>query len=110
MDSETPSTLPASGTPTNCSGVLITRKLSVFCHRANHVISQLAPEPRRTRSRRKPYTGAAGSFRVLDFLYDEAGFDPKLAARMRQWEHSGFSVHNQIRVKAHDAEGLGLCC
>jgi hypothetical protein len=43
--------------------------------------------------------------RVLDFLCVEVGFDPALAQRMRQWRHSGFSVHNQIRVKAHDAEG-----
>ena len=43
--------------------------------------------------------------RVLDFLCDEAGFDPNLAERMRQWQHSGFSVHNRIRVKTNDAEG-----
>jgi len=43
--------------------------------------------------------------RLLVFLCHEAGFDPELAARMRQWQHSGFSVHNQIRVKANDAEG-----
>ena len=42
---------------------------------------------------------------VLDFLCAEAGFDPRLAERMRQWEHSGFSVHNQIRVMASDLEG-----
>ena len=43
--------------------------------------------------------------RALDYLCDEAGFDPDLAQRMRQWQHSGFSVHNQIRVKASDTEG-----
>ena len=42
---------------------------------------------------------------VLDFLCDEAGFDHQLAERMRQWQHSGFSVHNRIRVKVSDAEG-----
>ena len=36
--------------------------------------------------------------RVLDVPCEEAGFDPELAQRMRQWQHSGFSVHNQIRV------------
>ena len=43
--------------------------------------------------------------RLLEFLCNEAGFDPELAQRMRKWQHSGFSVHNQIRVKANDAEG-----
>lgn len=43
--------------------------------------------------------------RLLDVLCEEAGFDPQLAARMRQWQHSGFSIHNQIRVKAGDAAG-----
>ena len=43
--------------------------------------------------------------RLLEFLCNEAGFDPELAQRMLQWRHSGFSVHNQIRVKANDAEG-----
>ena len=42
---------------------------------------------------------------VLTFLCNNAGFDPKLAERMRLWQHSGFSVHNRIRVKANDAEG-----
>ncbi len=31
--------------------------------------------------------------------------DANVAARMRQWRHSGFSVHNRIRSKAADAEG-----
>ena len=43
--------------------------------------------------------------RLLEFLCNEAGFDPELAQRMHKWQHSGFSVHNQIRVKANDAEG-----
>jgi hypothetical protein len=43
--------------------------------------------------------------RVLDYLCEEANFDPELAQRMRKWQHSGFPVHNQIRVKANDAEG-----
>jgi len=43
--------------------------------------------------------------RVLNYLCEEAGFDPELAQRMRQWQHSGFSVHNPIRVTAKDAEG-----
>jgi len=43
--------------------------------------------------------------RVLAFLCAKAGFDLKLAARMRKWQHSGCSIHNPIRVKANDAEG-----
>ncbi len=43
--------------------------------------------------------------RILDFLCDNAGLDSKLAERMRLWQHSGFSVHNRIRVKTNDAEG-----
>ena len=43
--------------------------------------------------------------RVLNYLCKEAGFDPQLVTRMHQWQHSGFSVHNRIRVKASDAEG-----
>ena len=43
--------------------------------------------------------------RVLDFLCEHAGLDPQLAERMRKWRHSGFSVHNRIHVRAHDAEG-----
>jgi len=39
------------------------------------------------------------------FLCAEGRLDPELAGRMRQWRNSGFSVHNQVRVKAHDAAG-----
>ncbi len=43
--------------------------------------------------------------RVMDYLCKEASFAPELAQRMRQWQHSGFSVDNQIRVNANDTEG-----
>ena len=42
---------------------------------------------------------------VLNFLRDEGALATDLAHRMRQWRHSGFSVHNRIRSKAADAEG-----
>ncbi len=49
----------------------------------------------------------AGALRhkVLAFLCAEGRLDPELAGRMCQWRHSGFSVHNQVRVKAGDAAG-----
>lgn len=42
--------------------------------------------------------------KVLDFLCAEGVLNTGLADRMRQWHHSGFSVHNRIRTKAADAE------
>jgi len=35
----------------------------------------------------------------------ERVLDAGLADRMRQWRHSGFSVHNRIRTQAAEAEG-----
>lgn len=43
--------------------------------------------------------------KVLGFLCAEGVLDTDLAQRMRQWRHSGFSVHNRIRTKAADADG-----
>jgi hypothetical protein len=43
--------------------------------------------------------------KVLSFLCAEGRLDPGLAGRMRQWRHSGFSVHDQVCVKAGDAAG-----
>lgn len=40
---------------------------------------------------------------VLDFLCSEGVLD--LAARIRQWHHSGFSGHNRVRTQASDATG-----
>lgn len=48
---------------------------------------------------------AALRHRVLDFLCAEGVLKADLAERMRNWRHSGFSVHNRIRSKAADAEG-----
>jgi hypothetical protein len=39
----------------------------------------------------------------LDFLCAEGVLNTGLAERMRQWRHSGFSVHNRIRTQAADA-------
>jgi hypothetical protein len=48
-----------------------------------------------------------GGFRraVLDFLVEERAISEELRSRMLGWRYSGFSVHNQVRVAADDAEG-----
>jgi hypothetical protein len=47
-----------------------------------------------------------GGFRraVLDFLVKERAIFEELRSRMLGWRHSGFSVHNQVRVAAEDPE------
>src|SRR3990172_2990585 len=42
---------------------------------------------------------------VLDFLVRERAISEELCGRMLGWRYSGFSVHNQVRVAAEDAEG-----
>ena len=42
---------------------------------------------------------------VLDFLVRERAISEELRTRMLGWRYSGFSVHNQVRVAADDAEG-----
>lgn len=42
---------------------------------------------------------------VLDFLVKEGVILEELRSRMLGWRYSGFSVHNQVRVAADDAEG-----
>lgn len=37
--------------------------------------------------------------------FEREAIPPPLAARMLNWRHSGFSVHNRVRVAAGDAEG-----
>jgi hypothetical protein len=48
-----------------------------------------------------------GGFRraVLDFLVGKGAISDELRGRMLGWRYSGFSVHNQVRVAADDAEG-----
>jgi hypothetical protein len=43
--------------------------------------------------------------KILNFLCSEGVLDNGLTERMRQWRHSGVSVHNRIRSKAADASG-----
>lgn len=43
--------------------------------------------------------------KLLDFLCAEGVLNTGLAERMRQWRHSGISVHNCIRTPGADAEG-----
>ncbi|MFY9315014.1 MAG: transposase, partial [Burkholderiales bacterium] len=42
---------------------------------------------------------------VLDFLVRERTISEELCGRMLGWRYSGFSVHNQVRIAAEDAEG-----
>ena len=42
---------------------------------------------------------------VLDLLVAEGAISETIAALMQTWRHSGFSVHNAVRVRGHDAEG-----
>ncbi len=42
---------------------------------------------------------------VLGLLVRREAIDPALAGQMLSWRHSGFSVHNRVRVVAGDAEG-----
>jgi len=54
-----------------------------------------------------PETLLEGGFRraVLDFLVGKGAISEDLRRRMLGWRYSGFSVHNQVRVAAEDAEG-----
>lgn len=42
---------------------------------------------------------------VLGLLVRRKAIDRALAGQMLSWRHSGFSVHNRVRVGANDAEG-----
>ncbi|MCC6212576.1 MAG: transposase zinc-binding domain-containing protein, partial [Burkholderiales bacterium] len=42
---------------------------------------------------------------VLGLLVRRDAIDPALAGQMLSWRHSGFSVHNRVRVAAADAVG-----
>ena len=42
---------------------------------------------------------------VLKLLVAERAIGERLSASMLAWRHSGFSVHNGVRVRARDAEG-----
>jgi hypothetical protein len=42
---------------------------------------------------------------VLKLLVAEDAIGERLSASMLAWRHSGFSVHNGVRVRAGDAEG-----
>ena len=42
---------------------------------------------------------------VLKLLVGEHAIGERLSASMLAWRHSGFSVHNRVRVRAGDAEG-----
>jgi len=43
--------------------------------------------------------------RCMVLLVAERAISEKLRSRILGWRYSGFSVHNQVRVAADDAEG-----
>jgi hypothetical protein len=42
---------------------------------------------------------------VLDFLVAEGAITDDFRDRLLSWQHSGFTVHNEVKVKARDAAG-----
>jgi len=42
---------------------------------------------------------------VLNFLYEEGVITDDLRHRLLAWQHSGFSVHHDVKVRARDAAG-----
>jgi hypothetical protein len=42
---------------------------------------------------------------VLEMLLADEAIDEDLVAKLLSWQHSGFSVDNQVRIEASDAEG-----
>ena len=42
---------------------------------------------------------------VLDFLVKEGAITDDFRERLLAWRHSGFSLHNEVKVKARDAAG-----
>jgi len=44
--------------------------------------------------------------KVFDLLLDEQVIDLQTVASMRNWHHSGFSVHDSVRIEQGDHEGM----
>jgi hypothetical protein len=42
---------------------------------------------------------------VVEMLLADEAIDEDLVAKLMSWQHSGFSVHNQVRIEAGDAQG-----
>ncbi len=42
---------------------------------------------------------------MLEFLAENDAISEDLRSKLLGWRHSGFSVHNQVRVAAQDPEG-----
>jgi hypothetical protein len=42
---------------------------------------------------------------VLEMLLADEAIDEDLVAKLLSWQHSGFSVDNQVRIEAGDAQG-----
>jgi len=43
--------------------------------------------------------------RVLEMLLRERRIDEAVIRKLLGWRHSGFSLHNAVRIGPHDAEG-----
>jgi hypothetical protein len=70
-----------------------------FLRRPTSSIHAVVPPP--------PVELLAEQFRrdVLDFLVEEGAITDDLRERLLSWQHSGFSVHHDVKVKARDAAG-----
>jgi len=53
-----------------------------------------------------PYAVVAWRDKVFDLLLREEKIAEEVVKSMRDWEHSGFSIDNQVRLKAEDREGM----
>jgi hypothetical protein len=43
--------------------------------------------------------------KVSTMLIQEEKICEDLAAKIRQWPHSGFNIHNEVEIYAHDEKG-----
>jgi hypothetical protein len=44
--------------------------------------------------------------KVFDLLLEAQHIDEQVAASMRSWRHSGFNIHNAVRIEGDDHKGL----
>jgi hypothetical protein len=44
--------------------------------------------------------------KVFDFLVEEGRIDREVAAMIKSWRHTGFSIDNSVRIEADDRNGM----
>jgi hypothetical protein len=44
--------------------------------------------------------------KVFDFLVEEGRIDREVAAMIKSWRHTGFSIDNAVRIEADDQNGM----